>query len=64
MAQTLKKRTAKQKAGTTLTLRAEELLELAKYVAAGTVLFQRKTPVASRLKSALSRLGIQPTAGI
>jgi hypothetical protein len=54
-----RKRATKQKKGTTLTFTADELMELAKYVAAGMVMLQTKPSVTTRIKSALSRLGLQ-----
>lgn len=62
--ETSKKHAPKQKKGTTLTFTVEELMELAKYVAAGMVLLQVKPSVTTRIKSALSRLGLQPPAGL
>lgn len=57
-------RAVKQKVGTTLTFTHEELMELVKYVAAGMVLLQVKPAVTRRLKSALSRLGMQNPPGL
>ena len=54
----------KQKRGTTITFTGEELLELAKFVSAGTVLLQVKPKVASRIKTGLSRLGLHVPAGL
>lgn len=59
-----KKRAPKQKRGTSLTFSIDELMELAKYIAAGTVLLQVKPSVTTRIKSALSRLGIQSPPGL
>lgn len=53
----------KQKRGTSLTFTPDELLELARYVGAGTVMLQVKPNVAGRIKGALKRLGILPPPG-
>jgi hypothetical protein len=59
-----KKRAQKRKVGTTITFTPEELIELARYVAAGMVLLQVKPSVTTRIKSALSRLRLQSPPGL
>ena len=58
-----KRRAPKQKIGTTLTFSAEEMMALARYLAAGTLLLQTNHPVTGRIKGALTRLGLQSPKG-
>lgn len=60
----LKKFAPKQKRGTTLTFSADELSTLARYIAAGMVLLQTKHPVTSRIKGALTRIGLPHPNGL
>lgn len=60
----VKKRAPKQKKGTTLTFSAEELANLARYISAGTMLLQTDHPVVSRIKGALTRLGLSIPKGL
>lgn len=60
----VKKGAPKQKVGTTLTFSAEELMALARYVAAGMILLQTKHSVVARIKGALTRLGLQSPKGL
>ena len=59
-----KKRAPKQKVGTTLTFSVEEMMALARYIAAGLVLLQTGHPVIGRVKGALTRLGLQTPKGL
>ena len=49
---------ASRKLGTTITFTAEELAALARYISAGVVLLQTSHPVISKVKAALTRLGM------
>lgn len=60
----VKKRAPKQKRGTTLTFSADELITLARYVSFGKILLQRDDSVISRIKGALSRLGMSSPEGL
>lgn len=59
-----KKTTSHAKVGTTITFNKDELTALSKYVAAGIVLLQSTHPVISRLKSALTRAGVEKPKGL
>ncbi len=59
-----KKKALKQKVGTTLTFSVDELIALARYIAAGVVLLQTDHPVRGRIKGALTRLGLQTPKGL
>lgn len=59
-----KRHAPKQKLGTTLTFSAEELMGLARYIAAGMILLQTKHSVVARIKGALTRLGLQSPKGL
>lgn len=59
-----KKRAPKQKAGTTLTFSAEELMAIVRYIDAGMVLLQTNHPVIARIKGALTRLGLKSPRGL
>lgn len=60
----VKKRAPKQKVGTSLTFSAEELMVLARYIAAGNVLLQTNHHIISRIKGALTRLGLESPKGL
>lgn len=53
-----------RKNGTTITFNAEELAALARYVSAGVLLLQTSHPVISRLKAALTRVGLPTPKGL
>lgn len=53
-----------RKKGTSITFTADEINALAKYVAAGTLLLQTSHPVISRIKAALTRLGLPIPKGL
>jgi hypothetical protein len=49
---------------TTLTFRAQDLSALARFVSAGMVMLQTGHPVVSRLKAAMTRLGLPVPRGL
>ena len=53
-----------RKRGNSITFTADEINVLAKYVAAGTLLLQTSHPVISRIKAALTRLGLPVPKGL
>lgn len=53
-----------RKKGTSITFTADEINALAKYVAAGTLLLQTSHPVISRIKAAITRLGLPIPKGL
>lgn len=60
----IKKQAPKQKVGTTLTFSGEELMALARYIAAGILLLQTSHPVIGRVKGALTRKGLKSPKGL
>lgn len=53
-----------RKRGTSITFTADEINNLAKYVAAGTLLLQTTHPVISRIKAAVTRLNLKVPQGL
>jgi|GEM_PF-3741059 len=58
------KRPKAKRRSTALTLSADDLNSLARVVAAGQVFLQARTPVATRLKAALTRMGLPTPQGL
>lgn len=54
---------ANRKIATTITLTGDDLTALSRYVSAGVVLLQTKHPVITKIKAALTRLGLQTPKG-
>jgi hypothetical protein len=59
-----KKRAAKHKRGTSLTLSEDELTALAQFVGVGKAVLQTKHRITGRLRGAMTRLGLTPPAGL
>lgn len=59
----LNKSTVRQNAKTAITFTADDLTALSRYVSAGVVLLQTKHPVITKIKAALTRLGLQTPKG-
>jgi len=54
----------KRKAGTTLTFTKEELAVLARLMAAGRVMLRLEHPVISKIKAAMTRVGVPAEPGL
>lgn len=57
-------RVASRKLATTITFTGDDLSALARYVSAGRMFLQMDHPVVSKIKAALTRLGMPTSKGL